>query len=37
MNKMETIRIENTIDLLLMEEYTDLQDKGGKMKRRRMH
>lgn len=33
MNRMETIRIQNIIDLMCIEEESDLQDKERKMKR----
>lgn len=34
MDRMETIRIPNIIDLMRMEEESDLQDKERKMKRK---
>lgn len=34
MDRMETIRIPNIIDLMHMEEESDLQDKERKMKRK---
>lgn len=34
MNRMETVQIPNIIDLMCIEEESDLQDKESKMKRK---